>query len=200
MPSRTPVRSNNVPNVVLDANVLVPNALRDTLLRIAEAGLYEVRWSASTLVEVERALLNRILVDHPERADRVQRLLAALRIAFPAATVRESQALLDRLTNDPKDRHVLAAAIQSRATVIVTNNLRDFPSEALGPYGIVASSPDEFLQQIFARSPGKMLDLLTAQGAALKQPRTLDAILDTLSQHAPEFARLASAYLGEEQE
>ncbi len=43
MPSRTPVRSVNVPNVVLDANVLVTNALRDTLLRAAEAGLYEVR-------------------------------------------------------------------------------------------------------------------------------------------------------------
>jgi len=183
-----------VRNVVLDANVLVPNALRDTLLRAAEAGLYEVRWSASTLVEVERALLNRILADHPERADRVQRLLAALRIAFPAATVPEDRSLLDRLTNDPKDRHVLAAAMQSRATVIVTNNLRDFPSEALGSYGIVASSPDEFLQQIFTRNPAKLLDLLTAQGVALRQPRTLDAILDTLTQHAPEFARSAQKY------
>lgn len=199
MPSRTPVRSANVPNVVLDANVVVPNALRDTLLRAAEAGLYEVRWSASTLIEVERALLNRILANHPERVDRVQRLLAALRIAFPAATVPEDWSLRDRLTNDPKDRHALAAAIQSRATVIVTNNLRDFPGEALGPYGIVASSPDEFLQQIFAQHPAKLLDLLTAQGSALRQPRTLGAILDTLTQHAPEFARSAQGYATDKQ-
>ena len=32
---------------------------------------------------------------------------------------------------DPDDRHVLAAAIRARAQVIVTSNLRDFPTEAL---------------------------------------------------------------------
>jgi hypothetical protein len=32
--------------VILDANVLFPFTLRDTLLRAAAAGLYEVRWSA----------------------------------------------------------------------------------------------------------------------------------------------------------
>jgi hypothetical protein len=52
----------------LDANVLVPNALRDILLRAAEEGLYEVRWSATTLEELERTLLNRILVARPDRA------------------------------------------------------------------------------------------------------------------------------------
>jgi hypothetical protein len=32
--------------VVLDANVLFPFTLRDTLLRAAAAGLYQVRWSS----------------------------------------------------------------------------------------------------------------------------------------------------------
>lgn len=182
---------------MLDANVLISDALRDTLLHAAEAGFYGVRWSASTLIEVERALLNRILADHPERGDRVQRLLAAMRIAFPAATVSEDQALLDRLTNDPKDRHVLAAAIQSRATVIVTKNLRDFPDTALGAYGIVANSPDQFLQRLLEQDRPKLLDLLSAQGAALQQPRTLAAILDTLLQHAPRFVRSASTHITE---
>ena len=37
---------------------------------------------------------------------------------------------------DPDDRHVLAAAITGRCDVIVTQNLADFPAEALAPFGI----------------------------------------------------------------
>lgn len=96
---------------MLDANVLVPNALRDTLLRAAEAGLYDVRWSATALAELEHTLLARILPAHPERAERVRRLLAAMRAAFPLATVVEDEAVVASLTNDSADRHVLAAAV-----------------------------------------------------------------------------------------
>jgi hypothetical protein len=46
---------------------------------------------------------------------------------------------------DPDDRHVLAAAIKARAQVIVTNNLRDFPSEVLGAWDVEAKSPDNFV-------------------------------------------------------
>ena len=49
------------------------------------------------------------------------------------------------MTNDPKDRHVLAAAIRSRARVIVTLNLRDFPESSLSQYGIAAQHPDDFI-------------------------------------------------------
>ena len=191
MPERPARRHRPARGAVLDANVLVPNALRDTLLRAAEAGLYEARWSATTLVEVERALLTRILPEHPARAERVQRLLAAMRDAFPAATVVEDGDLLARLTNDPKDRHVLAAAVQSGAPTIVTMNLRDFPARALAPYTIAAKSPDQFLQELFGRNPTALLDVLTAQCAALQRPRTLGALLDTLAQHAPTFAQRA---------
>lgn len=39
---------------------------------------------------------------------------------------------------DADDRHVLAAAIRCNASVIVTFNRKDFPEEALLPYGIEA--------------------------------------------------------------
>lgn len=45
---------------------------------------------------------------------------------------------------DPDDRHVLAAAIRCRADVIVTMNLRDFPSEGLAAFGMEAQHPDEY--------------------------------------------------------
>lgn len=46
---------------------------------------------------------------------------------------------------DPDDRHVLAAAITTSAQVIVTENLKDFPGEALAPFDIDAISADEFI-------------------------------------------------------
>ncbi|WP_329014471.1 PIN domain-containing protein [Micromonospora rifamycinica] len=39
---------------VLDANVLIPNALCDFLLRLAEEDLYQPRWSPAILAEVRR--------------------------------------------------------------------------------------------------------------------------------------------------
>lgn len=196
--SEGPVRPVGSPRrVVLDANVLVPNALRDALLRAVEAGLYEVRWSATTLDEVERTLLARILAAHPDRAGRVRHLLAAMRAAFPLATVAEDVAVIARLTNDPKDRHVLAAAVQSGARAIVTNNLRDFPPTALRPHRVAARTPDRFLQDLFRRQPARLTEILTAQGADLRQPRSPEAILDTLAQHAPGFARTARAAMAD---
>ena len=43
--------------VVLDANVLFPFTLRDTLLRAAAAELYQVRWTGRILDEMARNLV-----------------------------------------------------------------------------------------------------------------------------------------------
>jgi hypothetical protein len=107
--------------------------------------------------------------------------------------VVEDEAVIARLTNDPKDRHVLAAAVQSGARTIVTNNLRDFPPVSLRPHRVVARTPDRFLQLLFRRQPTRLIALLVAQGTDLRQPRTLKTLLDTLALHAPGFARTVRA-------
>ncbi len=61
----------------------------------------------------------------------------------------------------------------------------------------MARSPDRFLQGLFRRHPARLLDLLTAQGTDLRQPRTRDAILDTLAQHTPGFVRAVRAALAD---
>ena len=54
---------------------------------------------------------------------------------------------------DPDDRHVLAAALRAGAEEIVTFNLRDFPPAILGPLGVAAWHPDEFVCALLVRSP-----------------------------------------------
>ncbi len=44
---------------LLDANVLYPPYLRDLLLRLAQAGVYQPRWSAEILDEVARNVKER---------------------------------------------------------------------------------------------------------------------------------------------
>ena len=47
---------------------------------------------------------------------------------------------------DQDDRHILAAAVACRADVIVTFNLKDFPSGVLAPFRIEAQHPDTFIR------------------------------------------------------
>lgn len=49
---------------------------------------------------------------------------------------------------DPNDRHILAAAIRSSSSVIVTYNLKDFPDRNINEFGIEAQHPDDFLMHL----------------------------------------------------
>ena len=94
---------------VLDTCVLYPAHLRDTLLRLTERGLYRALWSADIVEELRRNLtevVDPLAVDH---------LLGQMTAAFPDAEVTGYQALIDGLTCDPKDRHVLASAVRANA-------------------------------------------------------------------------------------
>jgi predicted nucleic acid-binding protein len=124
---------------VLDANVLLPAPLRDTLLRLAEADLYVPKWSERILAEVAKNLVASGRTD-VERAARVTETMAA---AFPEAMVSASliSSIEPAMANDPKDRHVLAAAVGVGAEVVVTKNLKDFPPTACESLGIQVVGP-----------------------------------------------------------
>ena len=71
---------------------------------------------------------------------------------------------------DPKDRHVLAAAIAGHADSIVTQNLKDFPISILGPLEITVLHPDEFLLQQLELEPLVVLPAFKAMRERLKNP------------------------------
>jgi hypothetical protein len=114
--------------VVLDACVLVNAALRDTLLRLAEPPhLYLPRWSRDIMLETKRALETRLGLSPEQTAH----LFDELGVHFADAWVEGYETLIPAMTNHPKDRHVLAAAVRCGAQMIVTFNLKDFPKARL---------------------------------------------------------------------
>lgn len=73
---------------------------------------------------------------------------------------------------DPNDRHVLAAAIQGKVDVIVTFNLKDFPTEALAPHNIELQHPDDFLTCLIDLRPMQVAQTLEIVRKRLQNPPT----------------------------
>jgi hypothetical protein len=178
-------------SAVLDANALYPFSLRDTLLRLAELELYAPLWSARILEEMRRSLIERQITE--EQADR---LAAAMRGAFEEAEVDPAE--IDRLepamTNEQKDRHVLAAAVAAGSELIVTFNVDDFPAEACEPLGVEAIHPDEFLLDLNDLNPEAVHAALAQQAADLNPPWRLEQLLGALEvAGVPRFAAVVRA-------
>jgi hypothetical protein len=63
--------------VIYDANVLYPNTLRDPLIRIAQAGMAQARWTDEILDEMLAALTKNRPDIPPETLDRLRGLMNA---------------------------------------------------------------------------------------------------------------------------
>jgi len=116
---------NNEDCAVLDACVLAPMPLCDTLLLCAEGyALYRPLWSVETLEE-----LRRTLEKFGRSASQIERRMQFMQNAFQSACVDLSAILLEAVPDIPDsgDRHVVAAALHEKARAIVTFNIRHFP-------------------------------------------------------------------------
>jgi len=126
---------------VLDTNIIYPIDIRDLLFWFASYDLFTPKWSKHIFDEWE-SVMNRKGVSEEEITKRISRAQGA----FPDALVENYESLVDSLIlPDEKDRHVLAAAIKTNANIIVTNNIKDFPSEYLSSFGLTAKTADDFL-------------------------------------------------------
>jgi predicted nucleic acid-binding protein len=179
------LNQDNEYTALLDACVLVPMCLCDTLLRFAkDPAMYRPLWSSGILQEVGDALENKLNIAKEKR----ERRIAHMTTAFPEAMVEAPQCVTESLTGipDPNDRHVLAAAICGHAHAIVTNNLKDFPKDYLAQFDILCQSADDFLIHQFHLNPFIALEKLDGQAVNIQQKLT--DVLNTLQQVAPNFA------------
>lgn len=177
----------------LDTCALFGAYLCDTLLRLAEGGTYRPLWSAGVLDELSRNLADGR--DLP--ADAITRRIGEMQRSFPDAEVRGYESLAEAMTCDPKDRHVLAAAVRGDAEVLVTFNTSDFPAESVERYDITVVHPDDFLLDQLDLYPGATVGALRAQADAYKSPEM--AVEDLLGRLAaagvPRFASEARRHL-----
>jgi predicted nucleic acid-binding protein len=170
------------PVALYDANVLYSAPVRDLLMWLARAGLVAARWTDAIHEEWMRNLLH-------NRADlkreQVERTRGLMEVAVPGALVRGYEHRIAGLSlPDPDDRHVLAAAIEAGAEIIVTFNLADFPPAALDPYEIRALSPDEFVMELGREDPDAVVSVARVQRANLRNPPA------TVDEHLASLARV----------
>ena len=174
---------------VLDANVIWSAPLRDTLLWAASHNLFRPVWSEAILAEMSRTLKARRSHLDPAAIDRT---VAQMRRAFPGALIGGYEHRIPHLTNDPGDRHVLAAAVEAGASIIVTWNTADFPASACDPYAITVQTPDDLLCSLWQSDALGMVTAIAMQAANLRRPaRTPREVLEKLADTVPNFARLA---------
>ncbi|WP_433299652.1 PIN domain-containing protein [Actinoplanes sp. CA-030573] len=165
--------------VVYDASVLYPSTLRDLLIRIAQSGLVQAKWTDDILDEMFAALRRQ----RPDLdAARLERTRALMASAVRDWKVSGHEALVDSLKlPDPDDRHVLAAAIKARAQVIVTTNLRDFPADELRRWDIDPKSPDEFVRDQISLDRSAIYASVQQIADSWKSPPgSVDDVLDRL--------------------
>src|SRR3954453_9811762 len=166
-------------SVLYDACVLYPAPLRDLLMQLALADLFQARWTDEIHDEWTRNVAANRPDISPANLARCRRLMDE---HVPDCLVTEYESLIPTVTlPDPDDRHVLAAAIHGGAGAIVTFNLGDFPQSVLGSFGIEAVHPDEFVVRLWDESPERVLEAVRRQRAGLKRPpKTVDEYLATL--------------------
>lgn len=179
--------------VVLDACVLIPMPLADTSLRLAEhPRLFLPRWSDAIMTEVARNMVEKLNKTPAQAAHRE----AEIRKAFPEAWVSGYEPLVDVMSNHPKDRHVLAAAVVSKSEVIVTYNRKDFPGEALKPWGIKLRGPSRFLRDLYDLNPAIVTHKIIEQAQNVGLP--LKALLSRLNVNVPGFVDFFCREIGVE--
>ena len=166
--------------VIYDACVLYPAPLRDLLVRLARTGLFRACWTEA----IHDEWIRNVLADRPDlSAAQLERTRQLMNGAVRDCVVTGYEKHIEQLTlPDPDDRHVLAAALEARAWLVVTFNLRDFPTTALRPYGIEAQHPDEFILRVIALNPLTIRETVETHQQALKNPpKTPVQYLETLS-------------------
>lgn len=166
---------------LIDACSLAGALKRNLLLTLAEAEFFRARWSAPILDETERAIARMIEQkgdpDHREKAGRAR---VSIEAAFKDAIVDGFDHLLPygSALPDPADAHVLAAAIKTQASMIVTENLKHFPATALMGFNLEAKSADAFIADTLNLDIGRGVAALNLMRARLKKPElTADALL-----------------------
>ena len=167
-----------VERVFADTATLYPISVADLVLRLAEAGMFDLVWSDHLLAEVERVLVERKGLAR----EAASYFCDCVRGAFPDGRVAPDLYLplvASRTGPDPNDHEHSAAAVAGRATVVLSADRRGYPNSDIAPAR--RSDPDTFLTGLLRRHPGEVLSTVDTMGADLRTPLTRGEVLDRLA-------------------
>jgi hypothetical protein len=181
---------------LLDACTLYPPALRDLFMWLATARVYQPRWTDAIHTEWIRSVLAKRSDVTLAQLERTRHLMD--QVDPESLVTGYEHRIPDLRLPDADDRHVLAAAIEAQAAVVVTFNLSDFPSSALAPHGIAAIHPDAFLCQLMDMEEEMVLIGIRRHRASLrKPPKTVEEYLSTL--HTNGLTRFVALLEGQKE-
>ena len=169
----------NSPIVILDACVLFPAPLRDFLMHLALLDVFQARWTD----EIHAEWIRNVLKMRPDLTEKqLNRTKDLMNSHIRDCLVENYEHLIDKLSlHDENDRHVLAAAIQTKAEIILTFNLRDFPNDILEKHNLKAISPDKLLSELFDSNEENFNLAFERQLKSLKNPpKTAEELLQIL--------------------
>jgi len=153
---------------VLDSCVLFPAQLRDIFMHLALKGVFRPRWSD----EIHNEWIRAVLHNRPDLTnEQLQRTRFLMDSNVVGCLIKNYENYVPNINlPDENDRHVIAVAIKSKADVIVTFNLKDFPEQKLNNFNIIALHPDIFLEQLLANNTTKFISAIKQQIKTLKNP------------------------------
>ncbi|WP_276982074.1 PIN domain-containing protein [Ferrimicrobium acidiphilum] len=180
--------------ILLDANVLVDAQVRDIFCTMAEAQLIDLYWSNEILREARQALTAHLKLD----SKKVERMLEAFAAAFPDGIVIDHEPLIYILKlPDPKDRHVLAAAVSAKCDLLVTYNTKDFPPSEASKHDLEVVDVDEALCELTRRSSNDVATIIKTCITRMKKPKMQEIdFLRRLERRAPLASILIGSTLG----
>lgn len=133
--------------VVVDANVLYSNTLRNLFLWLSWYKLCDIVWSEEIWEEVFRNYS-----EDPGSASRFkQHIQTVVFHRFPNCMKTLNKSFTNVGLPDPDDEHVVALALQNGLAKIVTFNKKDFPDDVLLRQGILVIHPDAFLCELWGQ-------------------------------------------------
>ncbi len=149
-------------------------------MRLAANNMLRAKWTN----EIHDEWIRNVLKDRSDlKREKLERTRALMNEHAFDPLVTNYEYLIPNLhLPDPNDRHVLAAAIQANASVIVTFNLKDFPVRLLSKYMVQAKHPDDFIMLLARMDLGMVLSAVKSIIARLKNPPTnISQYLDILA-------------------
>lgn len=170
----------------LDADVLVPILSCDFLLTAFDLGLYEPVVSTEAIAEVERNLID----DFPHLdPDSLRRRVGQMRDALEDHLVDPGS--LDDVPEviNPKDRHVIAAALAGEASIVVTDDKRLRAETESADLDLVAMSADDFAAHLWELMPDDVDEVInTVVAKRTKRPVTPEELMEALRGSFPAMA------------